>query len=61
MGAPSVEVPEEFKKGPAGVGLADQILKAKEEARKRFGMTSKDKGKGQGKDKKEERRSKKRR
>jgi hypothetical protein len=52
MGAPSVEVPEEFKKGPVGVGLADEILKAKEEARKRLGVESKKKGKGKGKDSK---------
>lgn len=52
MGAPSVEVPEEFKKGPVGVGLADEILKAKEEARKRLGVASKSKSKGKGKDSK---------
>ena len=49
---PSVEVPEEFKKGPSGVGLADEILKAKEEARKRLGLVE-EKAKGKGKAKAE--------
>jgi hypothetical protein len=45
---PSVETPDEFKSG-AGIGLADKILRAKEEAReKEIG-----KGKGNGKSLKE--------
>ncbi|OCF30588.1 hypothetical protein I317_01253 [Kwoniella heveanensis CBS 569] len=32
---PSVEVPEEFKSSASGMGIADKILKAKEEERRR--------------------------
>ncbi len=51
---PSVDVPEEFRSGSnAGMGLADKILKAKEEAREKEKSKSaskdgknRDKGKG---------------
>ncbi|RSH94660.1 hypothetical protein EHS25_004465 [Saitozyma podzolica] len=44
---PSVEVPEEFKVN-AGVGLADKILKAKEEERAKGKARESGKGKGRG-------------
>lgn len=58
---PSVEVPDEFKKGPAGVGLADEILRAKEEARRRLGVEDKKGKKGKGKEVKKSKKSRKRR
>jgi hypothetical protein len=58
---PSVEVPDEFKKGPAGVGLADEILRAKEEARRRLGVDDKKGKKGKGKEVKKSKKSRKRR